>query len=114
MRTNIIVRLQIAAVHNWPEADTMCSMPYLVHEHRHLFYIECEKSVEHDDRDIEIIEFKTEIMKYLEDTYLEKYPGVLDLGSSSCEQLSIELLGNFHLERCSVLEDNENGSVTYK
>ena len=61
-QTNIIVKLQIEGLHNWPEArQILPEMGFLSDMHRHMFWISVQKKVTHDDRDIEIIQFKRQI-----------------------------------------------------
>ena len=115
MRTSIIVRLNVEGIHNWPDARKVYpAVGFLSDPHRHIFHIECKKLVHHDDRDIEIILFKRQIEKYLKLKYYDDEDGLLDLGSLSCEMLAKELLKEFDLEYCSVLEDNENGAEIWK
>lgn len=77
--------------------------------HRHIFHITVEKAVTHSDRDVEIILFKQEVTKYLE----QKYGRPGELGSLSCEMLCEELLNKFECVSVEVLEDNENGAKVY-
>lgn len=109
--TTIIVTLQIEALHNWPEAkDKLPEMSFLSHPHRHIFHIECEKEVTHEDRDIEIIMFKNEIIDYFYRIKPVTSAGILDLGSMSCEMIAKDLVETYNLVQCRVLEDNENGA----
>jgi hypothetical protein len=111
MKTVIIVKLQYEALHNWPGVAEM--MPekthihFLQYPHRHVFHFTIEKEVTHDDRDIEIIDFKQQIEKYLD----KKYKG--NFGSQSCEMLAKEILQVFKCNCVEVLEDNENGGRVY-
>lgn len=116
-QTNIIVNLQVEGIHNWPNAKKVFpEVGFLSNSHRHLFHICAKKEVTHDDRDVEIILFKRSILKYFHETYNPKYPEIapFQFGSNSCEMLARELLEEFDLEYCSVLEDNENGAEIYK
>lgn len=80
---------------------------FLGHPHRHVFHFKVKISVEHNDRDIEFIQFK----RWLEGLYGEK----LELDHKSCEMIAEELAQvihkrypkrNFEIE---VSEDGENG-----
>jgi len=114
INTNIIVKLQIEGFHNWPDAKTIVpEMAFLSDRHRHIFHIECRKKVNHDDRDIEIIMFKRQVIQYLSKVY-GSIIGGCEFGAKSCEQLAAELMMEFKLEYCSVLEDNENGAEVIK
>ena len=103
-KTRIIVNLQFEGVHCWPGC-TIEEVMYLRNPHRHMFHVCCKKYVSHDDRDIEIIQFKHRILGYIE----RAYP-LGQLGSTSCEMLANELASRFSLCYCSVLEDGENGA----
>jgi len=112
MKTTIVVKLQYEATHNWP--GVVEAMPekthihFLQYPHRHLFYITMEKIVLHNDRDIEIIDFKQKVERFLK----EKFDG--NCNNWSCEMLAQHLLNMFDCEFVEVLEDNENGSRVYK
>lgn len=127
-KTNIVVTLEVEGIHNWPQAkDVEPDVDYLSNIHRHQFYIKAKKTVNHDDRDIEIILLKRSIKDYL----LQKYGGFSfrdslngekqafmradhDFGSMSCEMLAREIANVFGLEYCEVLEDGENGAEVIK
>ncbi len=115
-KTNIIVKLQVEGFHCWPDAKTVVpEMAFLSDRHRHIFHIECRKEVTHDDRDIEIILFKRSILQYLKSNYSDpkKVLTICEFGPKSCEMLASELLKEFNLDYCSVLEDNENGAEIF-
>tara|TARA_R100001463_G_C3466185_1_gene215400 strand:- start:46 stop:369 length:324 start_codon:yes stop_codon:yes gene_type:complete len=101
--TSIVVKLTYAGIHCWKDCPHE-EVRYLKDMHRHTFYITCKKEVSHDDRDIEIIMYKELILNYLE----KKYSG--NFGTMSCEMIARELLNEFKLNYCQVLEDNENGA----
>lgn len=113
MTTAIVINAIIAGFHNWPEAPG--EVDFLRYRHRHIFHIRCEKVVSHLDRDIEIILFKNSVLKYIEFKYLSTggHPSI-EFGSMSCEMIATELLNQFQLISCEVLEDNENGAKVYK
>lgn len=112
--TNIVVNLQVEGLHAWPgvkDTQYVDKVGYLQYPHRHLFHIKCIKSVNHGDRDIEIIDFKHQINQYL----LKRYASTINdkvcrFGNQSCEMIAEELLEKFQLESCEVLEDGENGA----
>jgi hypothetical protein len=111
MRTTIIVKLQFEALHNWPGVvEAIPDKPhvhFLQWLHRHNFFITAEKTVTHQDRDIEIIDFKQQILKWLDETYQG------NLGAMSCEMLAEKIAENFNCDMVEVLEDNENGGRVY-
>ena len=112
MTTNIIVKLQYEALHNWPGVvDALPNSPeihFLRHAHRHVFYITMEKAVTHSDRDVEIILFKREVLAFLQNTFKG------DFQYRSCEMIADLLLTQFQCNSVEVLEDNENGAKVYK
>jgi hypothetical protein len=114
MTTNIIVKLQYEALHNWPGVVEMLPGWPWIHmlkdKHRHIFHITLEKQVTHSDRDVEIILFKQAVTKKLEAMFGR--PG--DLGAMSCEMLAEHLLKEYDCNSVEVLEDNENGAKVYK
>lgn len=106
MKKQIEVNLQYEATHNWPNADTIPEVAYLKHEHRHIFHIQVRKMVEGVDREIEIIQFKNQILSYL-DQYDHKFENF------SCEQIAQAIAIRFDASRVKVLEDGENGALVY-
>jgi len=113
MRTNIIVTLQVEGLHCWPECPIE-EVEFLKSPHRHIFHIECKKEVTHSDRDIEIIKLKRKILDHIMHKYGTSWGRlsyvVVNFGKMSCEQIAEELLIEFELNYCKVLEDNENGA----
>ena len=107
----IKIKLQVEGLHNWPQAaEVFPDVGFLSYPHRHIFYITLTKQVTHNDRHIEIIRFKREILGYLKNKYSngEQY---LDFGRKSCEDIAEELLTQFNLNTVEVLEDDENGAI---
>ena len=115
MKTNVIVKLQVDGIHCWPDAEEVFpEVGFLSDPHRHMFHITCKKRVNHDDRDVEFIMFKRDIIEYLNFKYYDEDKRCLLFGSKSCEMISRELYEEFGLEYCSVFEDNENGAEVYE
>ena len=111
MKTTVIARLQVEGIHQWKD----CPLPeveFLRYPHRHIFHINCEKEVFHDNRDVEFIMMKREILKYLNTQYqgIPADKGCLKFNNMSCEMIAQELLDKFKLVSCEVFEDNENGA----
>lgn len=121
-QTNIIIRFQLEGFHNFPKAkEIFPEVSFLSDRHRHIFHFECEKKVNHDDRDVEFIMFKREVQSYLIDKYgtynhdhFPPFSYPLEFGSMSCEMIARELLEKYDLESCTVWEDFENGSKIFK
>ena len=101
MRLSIVVKYNFEAIHCWENCNIE-EVSFLKYKHRHLFYVTAVKEVHHTDRDIEIIELKRKMEAYSKRK--------LDYGNNSCEAIAIDLLNEFKLISCEVLEDNENGA----
>jgi len=112
MQRYIIVKLDIEGVHKYPEAEN-----YLKNLHRHIFRIIVKKEVSHNNREIEIINFKKAIKNYLiikygvNKSYAYQY---LKFGNMSCEDIAEKILKQFNCTSVKVLEDNENGAEVTK
>lgn len=112
MKTNIVVKLQVEGMHRWLGCNIIEVM-FLKSYHRHIFHIRCELAVIDLDREVEIIKLKREIQDYLKRNYFDESLGMCDFKGMSCEQIGQDLLLAYNLHSCEVLEDNENGSITY-
>jgi len=106
MKKYIEVRIDVEGLHFWPD----CNIPqveYLKHLHRHTFQIACTAEVSHGNRDIEFIDFKHKIQKYITDTWYDSKYECCNFGPMSCEHIATNLLEFFGLCKCSVSEDGE-------
>jgi len=114
MQTNVIVTLAVDGLHSWPAAkEVFPEVGFLSDIHRHMFHITLKKRVYHDDRDVEFLMFKRDVLEYLRAKYFrEDYRSHL-FGSMSCEMIAKELLEQFGCEYVSVWEDQENGAEVY-
>lgn len=78
--------------------------------HRHIFHFRVAIEVQHNDRDIEFIQFK----RWLEGLYNN---GTLELNHRSCEMIAEELAAIINSKypgrsiTITVAEDNENGAT---
>ena len=106
--TNIWVRTTVQGFHNWPQPYK--GREYLADRHRHLFHVEVEVPVSHDDRDIEFHDLLDEV-----NGWLRQFRG--EFGPRSCEAIAREL-GKFVLlshpigtVKITVSEDGEAGAV---
>ena len=100
--TYIVITTRFEALHYWnevPNGDT----GFLGNLHRHIFHITMKWKVGHDDRQIEFIQQKRKIEKYIDERLRGK-----NLRSKSCEMIAREL-ADFNADFVSVFEDNENG-----
>lgn len=105
----------MAGLHNWPAAaEVLPKVSYLAHPHRHEFFFELKKKVDHDDRDIEIINFENEVKDYLKRNFYNQELDLLDFGARSCEMLAQDLVEAYDLCSAQVLEDNLLGAIVEK
>lgn len=107
---NIVMKFQLEGIHRWADCPHE-EVSYLRYHHRHVFYFKCEKRVNHDDRDREIIMLKKDMLEYLEEEYYDADHRTHFFDKMSCEMIARELYNRFDLKSCEVLEDNENGAV---
>ena len=106
MKTNIIVNTSFNAIHHWPGCDIE-GVEYLRNKHRHTFHVKVKAKVNHDDRDIEFIDFKKLLDAFLNSNYNGK-----DIGAKSCEMICKEIESRFKgiLNYVRIMEDDENGA----
>jgi hypothetical protein len=115
IKTSVIVRLQVEGLHCWPAAkDVFPEVAFLSDPHRHIFHIQAEKEVFHDDRDVEFIIFKRDLEEYFRRVYYVPSTRVHDFGSMSCERIATEILDRFNCLSVEVWEDLENGARVVK
>tara|TARA_R110000796_G_scaffold104574_1_gene214456 strand:- start:2366 stop:2707 length:342 start_codon:yes stop_codon:yes gene_type:complete len=110
MEKSIVVKLRIDGTHQWRNCPIK-EVEFLKDTHRHLFFIRLEKTVTHNDRDIEIIQLKHSILQYLRLKYFNEENRTHSFGNMSCEDIAQELLIVFEANLVEVLEDNENGAI---
>jgi hypothetical protein len=115
----IWVTFRKEGIHCYPAAATDPNLAtgdeydvsFLANPHRHIFHFRVWISVQHNDRDIEFIQFK----RWLESLYMGQ-GSVLSLDHKSCEMMSDDLYNIIALKYPSreiwieVSEDGENGS----
>lgn len=112
----IWVTFQKEGIHCYPAALTdpnLADVSFLGYPHRHMFHFKVGISVDHDDRDIEFIQFK----RWLESLY---EGDVLELNHKSCEMIATDLGQEIYKKYCQektrvisieVSEDGENGCI---
>jgi hypothetical protein len=120
IRRWIEVTFQREGIHKYPAALTDPNLAtgdeydvsFLGYPHRHMFHFRVRINVEHNDRDIEFIQFK----RWLEGLYSSQQ-NILQLDYKSCEMIAEELIAKT-AERypgrdmvVEVSEDGENGAV---
>lgn len=107
IRTAVVVSFDHEGIHHWPSCPIE-EVAFLREKHRHLFRVVASKIVSHDDREVEIIILKRTMQNYLKDKFGK------DFGAMSCEMIARDLMEQFNLLNCSVLEDNENGAYLWR
>jgi hypothetical protein len=116
----IWVTFQREGIHRYPAAATDPALAtgdeydvsFLAHPHRHTFHFRVWIDVDHNDRDIEFIQFK----RWLENLYNQ---GTLHLDHKSCEMMADDLYykiaGRYPNKTVwiEVSEDGENGCIIH-
>jgi hypothetical protein len=114
----IKVSFQKEGVHFFPGADTnpkyatgdWDDVSFLGYPHRHMFHFYVTLGVTHNDRDVEFIQFKRELLRCFDN-------GVIQLDHQSCEMIGESLINYIEEKypnravRVEVFEDNENGGI---
>jgi hypothetical protein len=111
LKTTIMVTLSVDGIHRWERAkDLFPEVAFLSDYHRHTFKFKAAKAVYHDDRDVEFILFKRNILEYLHDKYYNLSSRTHFFDFRSCEMLAKEILDEFDCEWVEVWEDDECGA----
>ena len=106
--TSVVIKTEFEGVHCYPEAPE--EVDYLRYRHRHMFKVELEIEVFHDDRELEFIIVKHRVMEAFEK----------ELHNKSCEMIAKEIQlwakqmfphkGKPRRVNVGVFEDGENGA----
>ena len=119
MSTDMIwVTFRKEGIHKYPAALTdpklatggADDVSFLGYPHRHIFHFKIYLEVFHDDRDVEVIQFK----RWLENLYNQ---GTLELNHKSCEMIADDLyeqISKTYTDRkiwIEISEDGENGCL---
>lgn len=102
-QVTVFVRTRFEGYHRWVDAPE--EVAFLRDYHRHIFHVELHKTVTQLNREIEFIQLKWEVEKYI----AENYKG--QRFEKSCEMIGVELLKAFSASQVEVSEDGENGAV---
>jgi hypothetical protein len=89
---HIRVTVPLDGLHIFPGAHTdpsLQSVSYLAHLHHHMFKITVEMQVFHDEREVELHQFR----RWIASLYPDQ---PMNLGSRSCETIARELHGTIH------------------
>lgn len=111
-RLFITVTAQFEGIHRWKDAPA--SVAYLRDYHRHEFYVTATIQVFHDDRELEFITVKNELMQHLSKLYVNQITGSCEMiASDIINHLSVKY-GSDRLYEVSVFEDGENGATVIR
>jgi len=116
----IWVTFQKEGIHCYPAAGTDSTLKtgdeydvsFLAHPHRHIFHFTVKMAVNHNNRDVEFIQFK----RWLENLYKGN---ILVLDHKSCEMIAEELYEEIIKKyppaeiEITVSEDGENGATIH-
>lgn len=120
--TKIFVTVQIPGIHYWPGGQERSkNHQYLQYPHRHIFHIRVTKTVTHDNRDIEFLDFKDKVVLTITQEWSKDWdtipPGnktLCDFRNMSCEMIADRLLYIMNADEVEVSEDGENGAIVTK
>lgn len=113
MKTEIIVKLTFEGVHCWKDCN-LKNVEFIKNPHWHLFYLTAKKPVEHNDRQIEIIDFRNKIKEFIWNLNNNQNKEYVELGNLSCENICSIIQEKFDLSYIEILEDNLNGACIAK
>ncbi len=113
--TFVYSKLKVEGTHYWPNCD-IPSVEYLKYPHRHLFTIKVMYKVSHDDRDIEFINERYNILNFLKQQFLFNLDlSIFEFGSNSCESIASCIFDCYDkkdkIVQIEVNEDDENGAI---
>lgn len=109
VRSEVWVSFQFEGFHCWPDAPDVVG--FLRDRHRHMFHVKAWKRVAHDDRDVEFILLRRQLVGAVA-RKLETFDGDGEATRNwSCEHWARWLIDGYALTRCEVSEDGENGAV---
>lgn len=116
MRKAILVKYEFVGYHKWANASD--AVAFLRNDHRHMFHIEIEFPVNHNDRDLEFYLMREQIKSAIGSIYKDHEIFIKGKTVESCEQIG-EDLANMLNEAgrewivIRVSEDGDNGAVIY-
>ena len=105
--TLVFIRTTFEALHKWDAADGV--IDYLKYPHRHLFHVQMEWEVTHEDRQIEFISMKQNVDRWIARLGESEHEPLLI--NWSCETYASKLGKVWGCTRVMVSEDGENGAI---
>lgn len=114
--SHITIKNQFVGIHKWGNCLHE-DVSFLTNKHRHVFYVQTDLPVNHDDRDLEFFTVQTVIDNIIDDLYTyDKNHRIL--GNLSCEMVSKDIVGELQKVysflnwiRVTVSEDGENSAT---
>jgi len=104
MKLQIVVRTEILATHQWPNAPE--HRKYLASQHSHMFKFRAIASVSHSDRQIEFHDLRLRLMTAVNEIAMHRMDGPAVFKDMSCEQIGEKILKMMpELESVIVSED---------
>ncbi len=107
VRKTVGITTKIEGFHAFAKAEEVFGkdVDFLATRHRHMFGIELEMLVFHNERDQEFILLKRQVENYIQANYGKP----AEFGNMSCESIAQELMENFtNVVMVKVDEDGEN------
>lgn len=104
---SIEIKTNYEAFHRWKDAPDEVS--FLRNKHRHIFYVELELTVSHNDRDFEFFIVKKDL-----DLVIRTCINKEDAGSCEMQaEIILKEMNELHypVTRIKVSEDNENSAI---
>ena len=90
----IVIKTQIEGTHYWSQCN-IDEVNFLKNVHRHIFHIRVIKEVSHNERDIEIIQFKRNINDFLKRKFYIESERTHCFNNYSCESIAELILEEF-------------------
>lgn len=111
--TTVIASFEFEGFHRWEGAQHTEKRQYLTNTHRHIFWVQIELQVFHDDREVEIHDLRDLGFDFIRSTYPDG-----QLGKCSCEMIGRQVADHILATlskadrwiKVTVLEDKENGA----
>ena len=113
MKNKIFVTFEIEGIHRHNEQQLTEEYIFLSNRHRHVFHVKVFVDVFHDDREIEFIKLKEDIVKIYQNQPIEFDNNTAEIIAKMIFQTIREKFEVLRGRKCTVVvsEDGENGGV---
>ena len=108
MKKLIVVRTQFEGTHRYPDAPD--EVAFLRYPHRHVFHVELQIEVYHDDRELEFIIVKRDLDAYIKWMFESCIDKSCEAMAELIRSYAHERWGEHRLVNVGVFEDGENGA----